>query len=122
MLWRYLPELEDTTTGAWTRPRHAKARALVRRLIEAHDAELPARRPHAELIALAGEPLAQAELGESLQRGWTLAFDSRIAQGGVADAGDADRAAGDVAGGAGGEGGRAPVRRGDGSSPRGDGD
>ena len=62
MLWRYLPELEDTTTGAWTRPRHAKARALVRRLIEAHDAELPAMRPHAELIAFAGEPLAQPEL------------------------------------------------------------
>jgi len=80
MLWRYLPELEDTTTGAWTRPRHAKARALVRRLIEAHDAELPAKRPHAELIAFAGEPLAQAELGDSLQRGWTLAFDSRIAR------------------------------------------
>jgi hypothetical protein len=80
MLWRYLPELEDTTTGAWTRPRHAKARALVRRLIEAHDAELPAQRPHAELIALAGEPLAQAELSESLQRGWTLAFDSRLAR------------------------------------------
>jgi|KBSSwiStaDraftv2_1062776.scaffolds.fasta_scaffold03921_9 hypothetical protein len=77
MLWRYLPELEDTTTGAWTRPRHAKARALVRRLIEAHDAELPTQRPHAELIALAGEPLAQPELSESLRRGWTLAFDSR---------------------------------------------
>ena len=80
MLWRYLPELEDTTTGAWTRPRHAKARALVRRLIEAHDAELPAQRPHAELIAFAAEPLAQAELAESLARGWTLAFDSRAAR------------------------------------------
>jgi len=80
MLWRYLPELEETTTGAWTRARHAKARALVRRLVEVHDAELPARRPHAELIALAGETLAHAELGESLQRGWTLAFDSRIAR------------------------------------------
>ena len=80
MLWRYLPELEDSTTGAWTRPRHAKARALVRRLIEAHDAELPARRPHAELIALASEPLALPELAESLQRGWTLAIDSRIAR------------------------------------------
>jgi len=80
MLWRYLPDLEDTTTGAWTRPRHARARALVRRLIEVHDAELPARRPHAELIALADEPLAQAELSESLERGWTLAFDSGVAR------------------------------------------
>ena len=80
MLWRYLPELEDTTTGAWTRPRHARARALVRRLIEAHDAEVPVKRPHAALIALASEPLAQAELIDSLQRGWTLAFDTRIAE------------------------------------------
>ncbi|MEO5844805.1 MAG: hypothetical protein ABIQ33_08180, partial [Caldimonas sp.] len=79
MLWRYLPEPEDTTTGDWTRPRHARARALVRRLIEAHDAELPATRPHAELIALATEPLSLPALGESLQRGWTLAFDSRAA-------------------------------------------
>ncbi len=76
MLWRYLPELEDTTTGAWTRPRHARARALVRRLIEAHDAELPAKRPHAELIAFADEALAQPALQASLQRGWTLAVES----------------------------------------------
>jgi len=79
MLWRYLPELEDTTTCAWTRARHAKARALVRRLIEAHDAELPEQRPHAELIALASGPLAQPGLRESLQRGWTLALDSGAA-------------------------------------------
>ncbi|HEV7575825.1 MAG TPA: hypothetical protein VGO85_07260 [Caldimonas sp.] len=79
MLWRYLPELEDTTTGAWTRPRHARARALVRRLIEAHDAELPALRPHAELIGFAAEALAETELGASLQRGWTLAIDHRSA-------------------------------------------
>jgi len=79
MLWRYLPELEDTTTGVWTRTRHAKARALVRRLIEAHDAELPDTRPHAELIAFTAEPLAQPGLRESLQRGWTLALDSGIA-------------------------------------------
>jgi hypothetical protein len=80
MLWRYLPDLEDTTTGAWTRTRHARARALVRRLIEVHDAELPARRPHADLIALADELLGQAELRESLERGWTLAFDSGSAR------------------------------------------
>jgi len=75
MLWRYLPELEDTTTGAWTKACHAKARALVRRLIEAHDAELPEQRPHAELIALASAPLAQPGLRQSLQHGWTLALD-----------------------------------------------
>ena len=79
MLWRYLPELEDTTTGAWTRPRHARARALVRRLIEAHDAELPAKRPHADLIEFADEALAQPALRESLQRGWTLAVETSLA-------------------------------------------
>jgi len=79
MLWRYLPELEDATHGAWTRGRHAKARALVRRLVEAHDGELPALRPHAELIAFASEALAQPELAESLQRGWRLVVDSDVA-------------------------------------------
>ncbi len=79
MLWRYLPELDETTRGAWTRPMHAKARALARRLVEAHDAELPAQRPHAALIALASEPLEQPNLRLSLQRGWSLALDGRIA-------------------------------------------
>ena len=72
MLWRYLPELEDTTLGGWTRARHAKARALVRRLVEAHDAALAAVRPHGELIALASDVLEQPLLRESLQRGWRL--------------------------------------------------
>ncbi len=94
--WRYLPELEDTTTGAWTRPRHAKARALVRRLIEAHDAELPAMRPHAELIALAGEPLAQPELARIAAARLDAGVRQPHRRGGVADAGDADRAAGDA--------------------------
>ena len=79
MLWRYLPELDDASHGAWTRGRHAKARALVRRLVEAHDGALPAVRPHAELISLAGETLAQAELAESLRRGWRLVVDSDVA-------------------------------------------
>ena len=79
MLWRYLPEFEDTTLGAWTRARHAKARALVRRLVEAHDAELPTARPHAEFIALASEALEHPELNESLQRGWRLTVDGHAA-------------------------------------------
>ena len=80
MLWRYLPELEDATHGGWTRGRHAKARALVRRLVEAHDGELPAERPHAELIALADDALAQPELAASLQRGFHLVVDSDAAR------------------------------------------
>jgi hypothetical protein len=79
MLWRYLPEADISAHRAWTRSRHGKARALVRRLIEVHHAELPTTRPHAELIALASEPLAQPELRHSLQRGWTLAIDAGAA-------------------------------------------
>jgi hypothetical protein len=80
MLWRYLPELEDATYGGWTRARHAKARALTRRLVEAHDNELPAERPHAELIAFADDALAQPELAESLQRGFDLVVDSDVSR------------------------------------------
>jgi len=79
MLWRYLPEFEDASLGGWTRGRHAKARALARRLVEAHDGELTPVRPHAELIALADDALAQRELAESLQRGFSLVVDSDIA-------------------------------------------
>jgi len=80
MLWRYLPEFEDASLGGWTRARHAKARALARRLVEAHDGELTAERPHAELIALADEALAQRELEDSLQRGFSLVVDSGVAR------------------------------------------
>ena len=79
MLWRYLPEFEDASLGGWTRGRHAKARALARRLVEAHDGELTPLRPHAELIALADDALAQRELAESLQRGFSLVVDSDVA-------------------------------------------
>ncbi|HEX4234830.1 MAG TPA: hypothetical protein VH041_11025 [Caldimonas sp.] len=79
MLWRYLPELEETTVGAWTRPRHARARALVRRLVEAHDAELPPLRPHGELIAFASEALEQPALRESLRCGWRLTPHGHVA-------------------------------------------
>jgi len=79
MLWRYLPELDTAADRAWTRPRHANARAFVRRLIEVHDGALPLTRPHADLIALASEPLSQPDLRRSLQRGWTLAIDAGAA-------------------------------------------
>jgi len=76
MLWRYLPELEHATDRAWTTARHAKASALVRRLIEVHDFELPPVRPHAQLITLCDETLAAPDLKLSLQRGWTLTWDA----------------------------------------------
>lgn len=78
MLRRYLPDPEGYRTGEWTQQRHAQARALVRRLLQAHDEDLPARRPHAELIALASRPLNDPELAASLKRGWTLAIQSDV--------------------------------------------
>ena len=76
MLRRYLPDPEAPLEGTWTRLRYAQARALVRRLLEAHDAERPAQRPHAELLALTAQALDDGELAASLARGWTLAIDS----------------------------------------------
>jgi hypothetical protein len=76
MLWRYLPEFDHGAGRPWTRPRHANARAFVRRLIEVHDGALPLARPHADLIAQASQALAQPDLRHSLQRGWTLAIDA----------------------------------------------
>ena len=75
---RYLPDPEGHLPGQWTHQRHAQARALVRRLLQAHDEDLPAHRPHAELIALASRPLNDAELAASLNRGWTLAIHSDV--------------------------------------------
>ena len=75
MLWRYLPEQGEAPAGSWTRQRHDEAGAFVRRLMAAHDAELPATRPHAALVEAASEPLRSVELRHSLQRGWTLALD-----------------------------------------------
>jgi hypothetical protein len=79
MLRRYLPDPDGPLTGAWTAQRYAQARALVRRLLEAHDAERPLQRPHAELIVLTSHALADPELAASLAQGWTLAIDSAVA-------------------------------------------
>ncbi len=72
MLRRYLPEPERDDACGWTAARRGQARALVRRLLEAHDADLPAVRPHAGLIAIADDELRDPELAEALQRGWLL--------------------------------------------------
>jgi serine/threonine protein kinase len=72
MLRRYLPEPQHASDGDWTPARRAQACALIRRLLDVHDAELPAVRPHAELMALASAPLRDDDLASSLQRGWTL--------------------------------------------------
>ncbi len=72
MLRRYLPDPVNADAHGWTVERRGLARALVRRLLEVHDAELPTRRPHAELIALASAPLDEPALDASLRRGWSL--------------------------------------------------
>ncbi|MEO7152382.1 MAG: hypothetical protein ABIX46_11830, partial [Burkholderiaceae bacterium] len=74
MLRRYLPDPEAEPAHGWTRARGSDARALVRRLLQAHDAELPLRRPHTELFSLASLPLADPALAQSLERGWMLAL------------------------------------------------
>jgi hypothetical protein len=73
MLRRYLPDPEAPLEGTWTPLRHAQARALVRRLLEAHDAELPLQRPHVELATHAARVLDDEELAASLEAGWSLA-------------------------------------------------
>jgi hypothetical protein len=79
MLRRYLPDPEGLPNGTWTQARHAQARALVRRLLEAHDAEwLGQRRPHAEVLALTAQALADPDLVASLARGWTLSVRSGL--------------------------------------------
>ena len=76
MLRRYLPDPDDALLDGhgWTSERHARARQLVRRLLDAHDAPLPPLPPHAALTASASEVLQEADLAASLQRGWTLAL------------------------------------------------
>ncbi|MGM9490083.1 hypothetical protein [Ideonella sp. YS5] len=75
MLRRYLPGSEASPQGSWTLWHLEQARALIRRLLEAHDANEPAQRPHQALIALTKQALADAEVSASLKRGWVLAGD-----------------------------------------------
>jgi hypothetical protein len=79
MLKRYLPDESSERAAGWTSERYDAAKALILRVREAHDDELPARRPHAELIEASGARLAEAELAHSLERGWTLARESAVA-------------------------------------------
>jgi serine/threonine protein kinase len=78
MLRRYLPAAEGPAATSWTPWRLEQARTLVRRLREAHDADLPAQSPHQALLALTKQALADAELSASLKRGWMLAAESAV--------------------------------------------
>ncbi|HZW73966.1 MAG TPA: serine/threonine-protein kinase, partial [Caldimonas sp.] len=82
MLKRYLPDGAQDARGAragWTPPRYDSAKALILRIREAHDAESPARRPHAELIETTSAALSEADLVRSLDRGWSLARELTVA-------------------------------------------
>ena len=82
MLKRYLPdadEAHDESNGdGWTASRYADARALIYRLRDCHDRELPAVRPHQELMDYTGARVREGDLASSLTRGWTLARDVSV--------------------------------------------
>jgi hypothetical protein len=81
MLRRYLPG-DDCTRGercsetGWTQTRYADARGLIYRLRECHDRELPAARPHQELMDITGVRVRESDLADALACGWTLARDA----------------------------------------------
>ena len=80
MLQRYLPDTHEwTRTEDWTREHRDGAMALLASLRDFHDNELPAQRPHANLIEATGARLREREMALSLARGWTLARDVRVA-------------------------------------------
>lgn len=75
MLRRYLPDPKAPPQGHWTAWRREQALTLVRRLLEAHDSEEPAQRPHGVLIALTRQALADADLAAALRQEWMLVDD-----------------------------------------------
>jgi len=74
MLRRYLPDPELPLVAGWTNAHLTQARGLVRRLLRAHDDKRASQRPHAALVALTAQALANEALGTSLADGWTLAL------------------------------------------------
>jgi hypothetical protein len=82
MLKRYLPEesraLQLAPEAGWSARRYDAAKALILRVRDCHDGELPAERPHAALIVLCAERLHEDELAQSLERGWTLAREATV--------------------------------------------
>ncbi len=76
MLARYLPATaspQPADAADWTSVGLAAARTLIERIRHFHDLEPGATRPHAELIALCAEALADADMAASLDDEWTLA-------------------------------------------------
>jgi hypothetical protein len=82
MLKRYLPGADeaqdDATDAGWTPSRYDDARTLIYRLRECHDRDLPAVRPHQELMDYTGTRVRERDLALSLTRGWSLARDATV--------------------------------------------
>lgn len=72
MLRRYLPGPNAASAGSWTPWFHQHAQTLIGHLLQAHDADAPAARPHQALLALTKQALADAPLRASLAQGFTV--------------------------------------------------
>ncbi|MFZ5547132.1 MAG: hypothetical protein ACOZJX_00325 [Pseudomonadota bacterium] len=72
MLRRYLPGPNAASAGSWTPWFHQHAQTLIGHLLQAHDADAPAARPHHALLALTKQALADAPLRASLAQGFTV--------------------------------------------------
>src|SRR4029077_16452971 len=83
MLKRYLPDeggvARPLLEAGWTTERYDAAKALILRIRELHDGELPRERPHPELIDLTAARLFDADLARSLEQDWTLAREASVA-------------------------------------------
>jgi len=82
MLKRYLPDslpgIDIERTAGWTPERYGAAKRLILAIRESHDSDLPARRPHDDLLATTAAQLAEDELARSLERGWSLAHELTV--------------------------------------------
>src|SRR5262249_26816087 len=65
--------------AGWTTERYDAAKALILRIRELHDGELPRERPHPELVDITAARLFDDDLARSLQQGWTLAREVTLA-------------------------------------------
>jgi serine/threonine protein kinase len=82
MLKRYLPDeglIDDDGAAGWTLERYDDAKRLLLGIREAHDRAASQTRPHREFIAATRARLSEPGLRASLDRGWTLARDARVA-------------------------------------------
>lgn len=73
LLRRLLPGPDASSRAGWTPWHLTQAGALIWQLLEAHDAEPSASKPHRALLELPKQVLADAGVVASIGQGWTLA-------------------------------------------------